>query len=346
MDACTNPDILKVILFIKEILRIILFIAPIGLIVMLGIDFFKNVAASKEDEMKKNVSIAIKRIIYAVVLFLILPIVNFVMSIIGGLGDNYADCYNNAEKEIIEGFAEDQAQIAINTLLLNPTRKNLINAQNAVEKINDKTTKESLNSTIKNIEQTIIEDEKNNNPKDELPKEGSNETQSSETTETEHINSGIEGTYFAPVQKTGLYFYGSPIPHDIGATEGSALYAGMDGEAVFMQWTTTQSGKTVLASYGNVITLTASNGTYIIYAHLKSFGVGVSTTVNQTCKYPCSASDYTINKKEVGRKNVKKGDVIGYTGNTGNSTGPHLHVEIYERGQNRVTDLDKAFGYK
>ena len=41
MEACTNPDVLKVIYFIWEILKILFIVVPIGLIIMIGVDFQK-----------------------------------------------------------------------------------------------------------------------------------------------------------------------------------------------------------------------------------------------------------------------------------------------------------------
>ena len=43
--------------------------------------------------------------------------------------------------------------------------------------------------------------------------------------------------------------------------------------------------------------------------------------------------------------NVKKGDLIGYLGNTGNSTGPHLHIEIH-KGGSCIEDPYAAFGMR
>ena len=50
---------------------------------------------------------------------------------------------------------------------------------------------------------------------------------------------------------------------------------------------------------------------------------------------------------QVAEVKVRKGQLIGYTGTTGNSLGPHLHVEIHEQGSRTcVTDPWDAFGMR
>ena len=87
--ACGGADVVRILKFIWTLLDIVLFVIPIGLIVIVMIDFMKNVMAGKEDEMKKNLNIAIKRIIYAVVLFLVPTIVSVAINIVDEVvGDN------------------------------------------------------------------------------------------------------------------------------------------------------------------------------------------------------------------------------------------------------------------
>lgn len=69
------------------------------------------------------------------------------------------------------------------------------------------------------------------------------------------------------------------------------------------------------ASAGNKITLQHDNGMYSSYLHLES----VNVTVGQS---------------------VKQGEVIGYMGSTGKSTGKHLHFEILTDPSTRVNPLD------
>lgn len=81
-NPCEISGVLKIILFVKKLLSYVCVIVPMGLIVMVSIDIGKNVIAGREDEMKKNVSVAMKRIIYCMCIFLVPSVVNLAVNMV------------------------------------------------------------------------------------------------------------------------------------------------------------------------------------------------------------------------------------------------------------------------
>ncbi len=73
IDAAIPSLVHTVVIFIKVFV-------PIVLIILGMVDIFKAVIAQKDDDMKKAQGILIKRIIYAVLVFFIVAIVQFVFS--------------------------------------------------------------------------------------------------------------------------------------------------------------------------------------------------------------------------------------------------------------------------
>lgn len=94
LEACQHPAVLRLIFFGTIILDIITVVIPIGLIVMLLIDFTKAVIASNDDGAKKSTKLVIKRILYAVIIFVIPWIINVLMTILSNLGVNIGTDYN------------------------------------------------------------------------------------------------------------------------------------------------------------------------------------------------------------------------------------------------------------
>lgn len=88
---------------------------------------------------------------------------------------------------------------------------------------------------------------------------------------------------------------------DWAAPIGTPIAAAFDGQVVFEG-----DGK----GYGNLIRISHANNRETRYAHMQRFAEGISVGTT-----------------------VKAGDVIGYIGTTGLSTGPHLHFELYQDGQ-------------
>lgn len=87
---------------------------------------------------------------------------------------------------------------------------------------------------------------------------------------------------------------------DFSAKTGTPVYA--TGDATVIRANNAMSG------YGNLIILRHGFGYETYYAHLSKYNV------------------------RVGQK-VKRGDLIGFVGNTGRSEGPHLHYEVHINGK-------------
>lgn len=87
---------------------------------------------------------------------------------------------------------------------------------------------------------------------------------------------------------------------DYGAPRGTAIYAAADGVVKIANY---RAGNPWFGGYGNYIMIEHSNGTQTLYAHLSAVNVSVGDAVS-------------------------KGQTIGKVGNTGRSTGSHLHFEV------------------
>lgn len=110
MEICTNPDILRIIYFIRILINTVMIIVPIGLIIFGLIDISKSTIGGEDGEQKKNFKLFFKRIIYAVLVFTVIWIVNTFMSLLGDLtgGVNFTSCWTNANANKIEELQKEK----------------------------------------------------------------------------------------------------------------------------------------------------------------------------------------------------------------------------------------------
>lgn len=94
---------------------------------------------------------------------------------------------------------------------------------------------------------------------------------------------------------SGNDYWSGHLGIDIAAGEGAPIYAADSGVVVFSGWAT--------GGYGNMVMVDHGNGYQSVYAHLSNASASCGRSVGQ-------------------------GQIIGYSGSTGNSTGAHLHFEV------------------
>lgn len=121
-----------------------------------------------------------------------------------------------------------------------------------------------------------------------------------------------------------------------GGVEGHPVYAIADGFVSRIAVSPVGFGKTIYISH-------PSTGHMSVYAHLQRFNTELAAYVKQE-QY--KAESFQVNLfPEPPMFPVKRGQLIGYAGNSGSSGGPHLHFEIRDAASQHVLN-PLAFGFK
>jgi murein DD-endopeptidase MepM/ murein hydrolase activator NlpD len=111
-----------------------------------------------------------------------------------------------------------------------------------------------------------------------------------------HVTSRFSGSRLHPIYRVYRPHYGV----DYGAPEGTPVQATADGKVTFAGWN---------GGSGRMARIQHKNAYETSYLHLSGFGPGVRAGAQ-----------------------VKGGDIVGYVGQTGDATGPHLDYRINYHG--------------
>lgn len=95
--TCTDENLLNVLALIRQAVKYLQILIPIGLILMGTIDMGKAVIAGDEKKIKEAQKPFVKRLISAVIVFLIPFIVNLSINVVAEGGNDWATCWEEAK---------------------------------------------------------------------------------------------------------------------------------------------------------------------------------------------------------------------------------------------------------
>lgn len=149
------------------------------------------------------------------------------------------------------------------------------------------------------VKREVISEKVISDPVTKYQRKGTRKTRTPVST-----GSGGSGDYFWPVDGGYISAYqGDGRGHkgiDIAAPYGTPIYAAESGTVI-------EVGSGWNGGYGNCVRISHDDGNVTVYAHQSSIAI--------------EYGDYVV-----------KGQIIGYVGSTGDSTGNHLHFEVRSNG--------------
>ena len=161
MDSM-NVGLLKIISFVMQLIKIVYFMIPMVLIVMTTIDISKSVIANDENQMKKNLNLAIKRVISCIFLLLVEVIVHAAISLLGNTGVEYLNYLACANKDSIYDVSITQLNNKLSKAKANDRSVSVDELRSLASSLDDGDEKDEYLSQIDEIEQKRKEEDKTN----------------------------------------------------------------------------------------------------------------------------------------------------------------------------------------
>lgn len=299
-NPCDDINVLRVVVVLKEVLDVVFILVPIILFVLVMIDIAKNVIAKNEEDMGKNRKLAIKRCIYAVVVFFVPTIIRVFMNAIGDLGADYSSCMNITKDSLALKVEVEKSKCSGIDVEWNEGLSECVKKKDYTRVDPNPSNQQGHGGITVGIARDIVNSNSDYNGdsnvalgdfggKFGLPLAG----------DSIYINSG-----YGPRSCTNCSKFHRGL--DLKAVEGTSVYAVEGGIVV-------QAAS--MGARGNCIIVKHTDGLYTFYQHLSSM------------------------LKKSGDK-VDKGMLIGMSGHTGGNYGPHLHFEVTKSVLSGTTAID------